>query len=177
VQKFRPPPPFMQQPPPQPSQQQGPPRGFQTEELFWSDGAAKGAPPAGSSQSAAGPTLGPFGAPNSGQPEEQELFWGGADAPESQPPQWGGAGGIFSGGLPGGSHPQEQSWAGQGGAHQGNHLSQGWNMGPGNMGFAPSLSADEEVEAKGNSAGSPSEYQPHHLVGDSLSALLDDDYE
>ena len=146
--------------------------GFQAapEELFWASGKPQGGAPHFPMP------------PNGTQPQEQqELFWGGAGDTGDQVSgaQWGGlpgsGGGIFSGGIPG-----AQSLPGGSRLQQG---AGGWNMGGttshGNGSFPidttnePDTGFKAELEA--GTAGSPSEYQSHHLVGDSLSALLDDD--
>ena len=166
------------------------PRGFQQsagfqggaqppEELFWAGDSSNKLAPSGMHNPS-------FPAGNSGQPEQQELFWGGADQlPEQQSAaQWGGglpgAGGIF--GTPmakaAGSFPSDP-FSNGGGASAGG----GWQMPPapaGNMGFggapAPMAGSADDAEATllAGNASSPSENQPHHLVGDSLASLLDD---
>lgn len=154
--------------------------GFQTgapEELFWANGGKSGQGGHGGVPPHFPMPTGPTGGGQPGQEQQQELFWGSGGL------GGGLGGGIFStGGIPGG-----QSLPGAG-AHlpQGNQatISGGWNMGGSVNGFPSSgMSSGGYSETPGfkgeidvaNQASSPSEYQSQFLVGDSLSALLDDE--
>lgn len=164
---------------PGPAKFQQAPANFQQapEELFWSDGPPPGA-------SSAGPALPAFPQGNSST-EENELFWGGVDSSGEQAghnAQWssgGMSGGIFSGGIDLPQHTPDASWQysnGLGGASNAqqpmpSYVSANWDM---NSFQAPADSEDQPQLHTDVAGSSPTEYQPQHLMGEALSALLDE---